>query len=289
MHSEIRKASGWVVLLVILLTTALTALANVLFFAREDSFVWQVHKATEGWLNANLLVFLPQSAIVIGGIMLWLGRLRGRDLGLTRGWLLRAFAYTAVGWLIVQALSAIAALVGTGQLAIHPNWQQHGAGTLIGLLLAMIVGTALFEDTVFRGFLIPQFAVRLKPWLGSAKARSLAALALSALIFSPWHLPTILLQGASGPGPVLGALAYMLLGGVMLGLLYLRTGNLPLAIAMHALVNAPTILFESGVPGAALAGLLGVVLIVLGPKLAGERWSATGLLTFDEDPKPSPA
>lgn len=103
---------------------------------------------------------------------------------------------------------------------------------------------------------------------------------MCAVIFALWHLPTILLNREVTPGAVAGALAYMMLGGVMLGLLYLRTGRLEVVIAMHALVNAPTLIAATPVSGSLLAGIVGVVAIIAGPFLAGRRWNL-GLIRFE--------
>ena len=280
MAAQVRKGSAGLFWLVTIVATTGITLGNLLLFSRQDSPIWVLHRATDGWINANLPLFLLLNLLVIGGLTLDLGRLTWADIGLRQRWPLRLALWLAGGWIAVQMLAAAAALASSGGIALHPAWSEHGAGTVVGLLIAMVIGTAFFEDVVFRGFLVPQCALHLEGRIPSAQARTWAAWLLVAAIFALWHLPTILLN--PGHGSVAGALAYMMLGGLMLGLLYLRTGDLALAIAAHALVNAPTLLVATPVSGSALAGFLGVAAIALGPKLAGQAWSATGLLTFEE-------
>ena len=255
------------------------AATNLLFFG-PDSVSSQIHRATGGWINENLPVFVPLTLAIIGGMVMGWSGLRLPDLGLRAGWAGRLALLLVAGWGMMQAIALVAALASGMDIALHPAWGQYGAGTLLGRLIAMVLGTALFEDGLFRGYVLPQLYFLLGGRIAGETGRAIAALLLCAVIFALWHLPTILLnRGDIAPGAVAGALAYMMLGGVMLGLLYLRTGRLEVVIAGHALVNAPTMLVASPLSGSALAGVIGVAAIIAGPLLAGERWSA-GLARF---------
>ena len=273
----VRENTRFQLAMIILAGSLAVAAANYFLFSNADSFVWALHKASDGWINANLTIFAPMTALVIGALVMGWGGQRLPDLGLSGGWVARLAVYLGAGWLAVQALAVIGAVISAGAtgaaIALHPAWEEFGAGTLIGLFIAMVLGTALFEDGLFRGYVLPQIQFALGDRIAGERARALTALALCAVIFALWHLPTILLNREVSAGAVAGALAYMALGGIMLGLLYLRTGRLELAIAGHALVNAPTLVVASPVPGSALAGLVGLGAIIAGPVLAGQRWS----------------
>ena len=262
-------------MLVIIIGSLAIAAANFSLFSKESSFIWQIHFATAGWINANLPMFAALSLAIIGGIVMAWGGLRLPDLGLSAGWALRLLLLLLAGWGMMQVIALIAALASGMEIALHPAWAEYGAGTVIGLFIAMVLGTAPFEDGLFRGYVLPQLYFLLGGRIAGETGRAIAALLICAVIFALWHLPTILLnRGEISPGAVAGALAYMMLGGVMLGLLYLRTGRLEVVIAAHALVNAPTMVVASPMPGSALAGVIGVAAIIAGPLLAGERWSA---------------
>ena len=275
----VRQTSPGVLLAIILAGSVGIALTNLLFFG-PASISTQLHLATNGWINENLPVFVPLTLVIIGGMVMAWGGQRLSDLGLRAGWAVRLALLLLAGWGMMQAIALIAALASGMGIALHPAWDKYGAGTLLGLLIAMVLGTAPFEDGLFRGYVLPQLNFLLGGRIAGETGRVIAALLICAVIFALWHLPTILLNRSDiAPGAVAGALAYMMLGGVMLGLLYLRTGRLEVVIAAHALVNAPTMVVASPLPGSAMAGVIGVAAIIAGPLLAGERWSA-GLVRF---------
>ncbi len=247
---------------------------NYFLFSRPDSIIWAVQEASGGWINANLVLFAPLSLIIIGGLVMGWGRQGLADLGLRGRWVMQTLLFLIGGWVIVQSMAVAAALLSAGGIAIHPSWNEHGMGVVLGYLVAMVIGTALFEDGVFRGYLLPQFCLRLEQHIAGPTARAMTALLLCSAIFSLWHLPTIILNRDLALAAIIGVLAYMLLGGLMLGLLFLRTGNLPLVIAAHALVNAPTLVVQSPVSGSLLAGLVGLGAIIAGPALIGSGWRA---------------
>lgn len=108
-----------------------------------------MHRASEGWINANLVTFVPVTVLVIGGLVLAWGQYRLADLGLSSGWALRLAAFLAAGWLAVQLLGVISTMITGTPVASHPAWAEYGAGTLVGLFIAMVLGTAIFEDALF--------------------------------------------------------------------------------------------------------------------------------------------
>ena len=284
---EARRCRTLVFVLAILAAYAAITLGNLYLFYDKESVIWRIQSASEGWVNANLLLFLPQTLLIVFLLAMCGGGLSLQDLGLPRRWPMRLIVWTAIGWLLVQLLAALVALVTGQPLDWHPVWAEFGAGMVIGLLIAMIWGTALFEDSFFRGFLIPQFALRLRDRIARPWLRSLAAMMIAAIIFAFWHLPTLLLRGADDPATLGGGLAFMLLGGVMLGILFIRTGDVTLCAALHALVNAPTLLFASAVPGGIYAGLIGIVAMIMGPRLAGDA-NIRGFLIIDPRRKRAP-
>ena len=270
---ESRRSSASLVAIVVVAATAGITATNALAFSRADSVVWQWHAATGGWINPNLVLFLPLTALIVGGLIIAKGGLRLADLGLAPGWVARLAGLLLAGWLAANALAVIATILAGAPVEYHGSWQEHGAGNVVGLFAAMVLGTALFEETVFRGYLLPQLHFALSGRIAGERLRLAAALVGSAAIFALWHLPTILLNSSAGLAAIFGALAYMMLGGILLSLLYLRTARLEVAIAGHALVNAPTLIVASPVSGSLLAGVVGVAAILAGPLLVGRNHS----------------
>lgn len=274
---QIPRASLAALLAVIAASYLLVWLFNLWFSV--DDFARDLALRSHGWINPNLVMFVPMTLLVVGGLALPWGGQRLRDLGLKAGALPPALLLLVVLWASIQLLAALASGSDGSALTWHSAWSEPGAGFVLGFLFAMILGTALFEEAVFRGFLLPQIMLRL-PTGASRRARTTLAILISAMIFSFWHLPTLLINqdlGAAGTAIQLLSLAG---AGVLLALLYLRTGNLFVTMAVHTLVNAPTLLFSSPVSGSVLAGFLGVGVIVFWPWLHRQPLRAP-LLDFE--------
>lgn len=211
-----------------------------------------LESATGGWVSVTLVascaIGLVQVAILLGP-----GRQHLRGLGLRASRLPAAFAVGCVLWALMHAGTLATHHASGSQPLPHPAWLQ-GAGFALGPLLAQLLGTALMEETVFRGFLWPQFARRLG---GGSRGALLGALASQAL-FALMHIPILAYQGADA-GAMAGTLLMLFVVGLVFVLVYASTGNLWIAVVAHALGNAPTLLFEPAGPSPTLwlmAGLL---------------------------------
>jgi membrane protease YdiL (CAAX protease family) len=93
--------------------------------------------------------------------------------------------------------------------------------TMVFLTVAVVA--PVFEELLFRGFLLPWLGQRLAPVLGNRGGWFLAlvitAVTFGAMHMQPWGLPTLSTLG------------------LVLGLAYVRTGNLGTAILVHGLWN----------------------------------------------------
>jgi uncharacterized protein len=154
-----------------------------------------------------------------------------RDLGLARG-LVRGLVVLVTGYAAIQVGLAIAAR----ELVPGPALTAP-AGAIIGSVVAQVVGTALVEESVFRGLLFRQLALRMHVALAGA---------LAAFLFAVWHIPQRQSLGLSGLDLV-GSIAVVWLGGVFAAWLYLRSENLYVVIALHALFNEGAPLVQSPV------------------------------------------
>lgn len=216
----------------------------------------RLQASTDGWIAATLVITLTiglgQLALVFGP-----GRQRPRDVGWRTSALPAAFAATLVAWLAMNA-STLAASLATGTLLQRQAGWAKG-GVLPGALIAQLAGTALMEETVFRGWLWPQIALRLSRRL-SARTAWIGALLASQGLFALLHVPVRLAGGAS-----MGEVATMVLGlflvGIVFALLYAATRNLFFVVGLHALGNAPTLLAEPQGPAPTLV-MLGVAVVI---------------------------
>jgi membrane protease YdiL (CAAX protease family) len=135
---------------------------------------------------------------------------------------------------------------------------------VLGLLLAQVLGNALFEEVGYRGFLLRQFELRLG-WVTGRRRRLAVAAALSLALFALMHVPNRLSAGFAGADLATSVLIALALG-VLLTLLYLRTGNLLLVVGVHALINTPTLLVASPASHE-IVEVLAVLLLVAWPRL----------------------
>lgn len=112
---------------------------------------------------------------------------------------------------------------------------------VIGLPLCFIYllfDAGLIEEFFFRGFLQSRLAVLLKSTTGP--------IIISAIIFGLVHAPGLYLRGAGSEGIeeqlpfsffAAYTIAYMSVAGVFLGIIYSKTKNLWLVMAIHAMVD----------------------------------------------------
>jgi len=114
--------------------------------------------------------------------------------------------------------------------------EETWGGFLLWALVKQPLGTAFFEEALFRGVLLAKMTVA---W-GQRQA-----LVASSLTFALWHLVinfrTIQNTEVASPAALaalaqIGSMFGLVLGGLFLGLLRQRTGNLAACVAFHWLV-----------------------------------------------------
>ena len=212
--------------------------------------------ASAGWIAPTLAL-----AVVFGAVELWLLFVPGKQRPAILGWradaLPAALAATLVAWLAMQASVVLASRLGDTPLAWNPGWAE--GGLLPGALIAQLFGTALLEETVFRAWLWPQLALRMARRWPAHRAWAVALL-LSQGAFALLHLPAQIAAGTALPA-LAGMVSGLFLTGIVLALLYAATRNLFFVVGVHALGNAPTLLFEPQGPQPTLV-LLGASILV---------------------------
>lgn len=180
---------------------------------------------------------------VVAAGLVGLARLAGlswHDLGLSRRTLVPGLKY-AVG-----AVLAVAVVYGAGialpwtRPAFHDvRYHLHLGAALLTAFIVVPIGTVLLEEVAFRGVL-----------LGMVRKHRGATWAsiTSSVLFGMWHiLPSLRLGqanqavgavlGASPIWPVLGAVAFTALAGLLLCELRRRSGSLLAAAALHWATN----------------------------------------------------
>lgn len=252
--------TGWGTILLFCAATAAFATGSVFVF--EAGLLHQAVAATGGLVNATLLCNAVALIVIVGGILLSIGRLKLKDVGLCAAKLPQAVIVTLALWAVVQLAELVIGLIQTGAVGFHEGWATRGPAAVIGNLIGQLFGNALFEEIAYRGFLLPQIYLKLcRRWAGSPGKALVVALLLSQGFFALTHIPIRLHQGT-----VADALPANLLATVAVGAffcwVYLQTGNLLIAVGVHALINSPTPLLDAPL-SPQLAVFVAVVLMLL--------------------------
>jgi membrane protease YdiL (CAAX protease family) len=251
------KESPWKIILVYLLISAcLTSLINLVLF--PSPFFAPIANATgnliDATLQANALNILLFCLIIFG----W-GKLRPIDVGLEWGKLAQGLSLTALLWITAQAVILLINWIN-GDIHLDPIWSERGASTVLGGLIAQLLGNAFFEEMQYRGFYLSQFYLKLKTQNeGDRRIWSILAM-LTLFILS--HIPNRIFSGYT-LADIPMDFALLFIWGLFFTATYLVSGNLFLAIGVHALMNKPTMITEANFPAGILVALLALILLVV--------------------------
>lgn len=231
---------SWSIILGVVVVFVGTSLLNHFVLTRYKVF-FNLHGMTKGLIHPILLYDLISLAIICFIIFGW-GHLKPREVGCLKTALKPALLFFLGFWLVAQGCFALLSLLSTGTLEWNIAWQQ-GWPAVIGFLLAHLFGTAVYEDLAFRGFMLPQLFLKFGGSPENQTRRHLIyAILVSQIVFSLVHIPTLIYTGANF-GLIIARLGACLFLGVIMALLYLRTGNLFLIVVIHALIDTNTSLF----------------------------------------------
>lgn len=133
-------------------------------------------------------------------------------------------------WVLVLAMAVAVNNFPIATLLVHRTASvSAGAGAILALGLACLA-TALLEELLFRGFLLPLCLAR---WGG--RRGGLAAVLLSSAAFGACHLLNLL--GGAGAGETLLQVGYSFLIGCLCAALCCLYGRLLPAVLLHAVYN----------------------------------------------------
>lgn len=252
----VREAS-WATIVLVLITTFGSIAAVFL-----PAIITRLISLGDG--VASVVIFSGIFVVAIGGCAIVVGRLRPRDVGFRLSKLPEALAVVACVWIVIQAVHSVAGLLSHHSLHWDDAWQRFGVTDRLLWLAVMLLGPALTEETIFRGFFFPQLYLKCS---GSPRTRFWIAAIASAILFGLFHVPRhIVLSHMSTIGISARVLVHAL-GGLLATAMYLRTRNLWLMIGLHGIENAPTRLAESPMPSDLLLLFLELVLLVSWPWL----------------------
>lgn len=227
-----------------------------------------IQKATWGLLNTTLLANLF-SMLVVFTLMFRFAGLKPKDVALKPVGsgdtaIVRGVVWTIVALAIVH-LASVIALLAMGKPFEFFNWFSPVGRNQVGNVAGQFFGNAIYEEVLFRGFLLPQLVLLLKKrnrkwswtkcfWLG---------LGGSQLLFALSHIPNRIYQGTyTSIGAFAGDMQVLFIAGILLALVFLLTRNLYAAVGVHAIVNVPPMLLKVPIVGLSFTAYF-VILVVL--------------------------
>ncbi len=243
---------------------------TVVFQGRILEILLDVYDATSGLIHPTLVANLVPLLLVVGLAMFAIGRLKPEGVGWLWSKLWPAVLVTLGMWSVAQMILAAIAASGEGGIALHHAYMQPGASFVFGGVLGQVCGNALVEETVFRGFLFPQFYYKFAKRPGRVRALVAAAI-VSQVCFALVHLPNrIFVKDVSG-ADILADQVQLVVMGLFFLALYLVTHNLLIVVGLHALVNdpAPLIQTPNGVVDAVWLSMMLLLLLLWAPV---RRW-----------------
>jgi len=181
-----------------------------------------------------VIVFLPW-VFVIGLGVFFLGKTRLSDLGIFPAKIIPAILFGLVLWVTIQIIVVVSMFLLKGEI----NWQTISIGYLVDQLLFF----AISEEIIYRGFLFPQFYLKLSHGKQDSGQALWGVLVVSQVIFSISHIPNRLVN-ATPLQDIPFQLLLLFLSGLFFCYVYLRSQNLLAAVFVHALWNFPTILIS---------------------------------------------
>lgn len=237
-HSDTRRAPTWLLVTVLVLLLPWSWFVNLWYAPRE--LYKPLLDASGGLLYPTFQTCLPTVLCLIA--LVKAAGLRLRDIGWRGADLGRAVIAIAAVWLFLNAVGVIS----------HGSFEWASGGGLptryrIGQILGQFMGNALFEETVYRGFVLAQFALILSGRGAGPKKSAWLAAVLSSIVFALPHIPNrILSDSYQGVGDVVGDQLKLVVAGMIFAWIYLRTKNLWWAIGIHSLTNYPSLVCEWG-------------------------------------------
>lgn len=186
---------------------------------------------TGRFITQTLVTYLILYLVFIYLLLIKGSKIKPIELGLDKSKLKSGILLTLALFLILQLYGALYSYFVFGKLIVAQGMTKWTA--VAGNYIALFFGVALFEEVVFRGFLIPQVFIRLNS-NKTKRSKMILALVISQVLFSLVHIPIRLVNGIDIVTLIISLCALFIIG-VVFAFIYLLTENLFLAMGVHAL------------------------------------------------------
>jgi len=242
-------------------------------------------QTTTGGVIGPTFVAGMAALVLVVLLVLGLAQLRPADVGWHPRLIGPALAIIGAMWVATQGILVVVVTFAGGSLAWHADWRQPGL--VAGILLGQVLGTALVEETVYRGFLLPQLFHKASERYRPMVALAVATLA-SQLLFALSHLPYHVFMWKHEAQELILVQLVSLAIGLVFAAVFLTTRNLFLSVGVHAIGNAPTPLVQIADDHARVAWFALVLLLLIAWMLARKSSARKSRLKESDSPRPAP-
>lgn len=251
---SVRPVPLWLMILAVVLYLAIGWLTNQV--TRPTDWFPGLPAASGHVISANFLNYIPMF-VILGLLLVLVGRLRCNDLGLIRQRFLSGLAWVICTWVVVQLFVV---LFQQGAVSIDPSWNDRVVKKISLLVTGQLLSNALYEEVFWRAFVISQLVLLMTRVMKLRMGTALAwAIIISSVLFALSHIPVDLLYGRAIPQGQFDRL----LGGIIFGSLFLLSNNIFLVIGLHGLANKPLFLFQDSGGAKELIWFVPLVVLVI--------------------------
>lgn len=246
----------------------IASLGIVLLYYLSDLSIIALYgmEMSGGLLHPSLLLNALLILFTVYGLLIAKEKFHPKDFGLITQKLPTALIACVITWCFIQIFGGIASYISTGFIEIDPRWNTDGI-ELVGLLVGMLFGTALYEEIGYRGFLLVQLNMKMENKTNNRMLQIVLALIVSQVLFTLLHVPWKILNQGWTTEVFLELLFSVFMNGIIYSLLYLRTENIFFVMFVHALGNAPMLLFISYLDSSIILLLVAFVWGIVWPSI----------------------
>ncbi len=227
---------------ILFFSVLVTILTNLLF--RLDAFA-EVMKNDFVFLPVGFLIYGIWIAVVY--LLLEIDRFKSGEFGLNKHSVSEGLR--AGFWLIIltNLLVLLLSFSDSDPLVVSQQFSssQMIFRNLFAFIFNILIG-AFIEEVIFRAYLIPQCFHFFKERISNNTLLIVIVVISTQSFFSLTHLPMLVFRHEIAESTVLPELFRLSIMGIIFSIIYLRTQNLIFVTIVHAMVNLPLFVVESG-------------------------------------------
>ena len=265
--NETNRTSIYIIIAVAIFVIGLNIFFNNFIF--ERGYFSIIEEKTNYILQDSLVIYFIKFLIIIVLIILVIGRLRFKDLGLEKKKILPALIVVISIWLFYQIVGLIYTFSLNGSVVFDNAILDDGWNVVLGQTIAQIFGCGPYEEIVYRAFFIVQIYLLLKkqnheePNKISKKSLALSLL-ITQIFFALIHIPNRIYKNQPLNEYWMDMFSLFMYG-IVFSLIYLRTDNILIVAGIHALLNRTTSLFMPQFYGWIITWILSIIIVVFYP------------------------